>query len=118
MNWSTFQNRGSSYGYHIYHLYCVERAMDILGKELIHDKPWYKPGALAILGRQKPAKVTIKEKKGTRNAQGVFWKTGDTHEPKDLLDTCFALLYLKRATKGLTPAPVITDGEGAPADGR
>ena len=30
-NWSSFSNPRSRYGYHIYYLYCMERAMDILG---------------------------------------------------------------------------------------
>jgi hypothetical protein len=106
-NWSTFQNTYSGYGYHIYHLYCVERAMDILGKELIGKRLWYRPGALEILKRQKPKKVTVPGlKKGSEEKDGVFWMTDSTHEPKDVLDTCFALLYLKRATKGLKPAVV------------
>ncbi|MDJ0523066.1 MAG: hypothetical protein QNJ90_13435 [Planctomycetota bacterium] len=108
-NWSTFTNTHSSYGYHIYHLYCVERAMDILGKELIGKRLWYKPGALEILKRQKPQKVSVPGlKKGKEDKDGVFWMTNATHEPKDVLDTCFALLYLKRATKGLRPPAAVT----------
>ena len=105
MHWSTFTNVNSKYGYHIYHLYCVERAMDILGKELIGKRLWWKPGAEEILQRQKPQDVQIPQKKGgAEAAPGMFWMTDSTHDPKDVLDTCFALLYLKRATKGLRPA--------------
>ena len=34
-----------------------------------------------------------------------------------MLDTCFALLFLKRATKDIIDVPV-TAGEGAPVDNR
>ncbi len=109
VHWSDFGNTNSRYGYPIYHLYCVERAMDLLGKSLIGRRLWYKPGALAILKVQRPQKVAIPlAKNGTQQAQGVYWKTGATHEPKDVLDTCFALLYLKRATRGLAPPAVVT----------
>lgn len=108
-HWSDFTNSNSRYGYHIYHLYCVERAMDILGKRLIGKRLWYKPGALAILSRQKPQKVNVPGlKKGTESKDGVFWMTKSTHEPHDVLDTCFALLYLKRATRGLVPPVAVT----------
>ena len=45
----------------------------------------------------------------------MFWNTNATHDPKDVLDTCFALLFLKRATRGMAVTPA--DG-GAPRDGR
>jgi hypothetical protein len=112
LHWSSFTNTHSRYGYHIYYLYCVERAMDLLGKRLIGKRLWYPAGAKEILGRQKPAKVQIPEERGGgRAADGVFWNTNATHEPKDVLDTCFALLYLKRATWGMIPpkpGPVVT----------
>ena len=48
-----------------------------------------------------------------------FWKTGSTHDPEDTLDTCFSLLFLKRATRGGIPFPSITGGwEEDPADNR
>lgn len=109
-NWSSFTNPASRYGYHIYYLYCVERAMDILGKRLVGKRLWYPLGAQEILARQRPVTVKVPlERKGTEERPGVFWMTDSTHEPKDVLDTCFALLYLKRATHGLVPGgPVVT----------
>jgi hypothetical protein len=112
-NWSPFTNPRSRYGYHIYYLYCVERAMDIMGHRLLGKRLWYPLGAKEILKRQRHAKVQVpKEKgKGTEERPGVFWNTNATHDPKDVLDTCFALLYLKRATQGLAPPPaVVTKG--------
>ncbi len=118
-HWSSFTNPSSRYGYHIYYLYCVERAMDILGKQLVGKRLWYPLGAQEILSRQQRATVQVPQmKRGTEEMPGVFWMTDSTHEPKDVLDTCFALLYLKRATHGLVPGGVVTGGEGAGRDGR
>ena len=119
LHWSPFTNPQSQYGYPIYYLYCVERAMDIFGKNLVGKHLWYTEGARKILDNAKKAKVVERLKKGTRDVDGMYWETGNTHEPKDVLDTCFALLFLKRATKDLVPpsAPV-TGGEGGPSDNR
>jgi hypothetical protein len=117
LHWSAFQNPSGG-GHHIYYLYCVERAMDILGKNLIGTHPWYTEGARKILDNAKQAKVQEALKKGTREVDGMYWETGATHEPKDVLDTCFALLFLKRATKDLVPPPAVTGGSGAPSENR
>ncbi|MDA1194672.1 MAG: hypothetical protein O2894_05765 [Planctomycetota bacterium] len=118
-NWSSFTNPKSRYGYHIYYLYCVERAMDILGKKLVGTRLWYPEGAKEILKRQNPVAVEMPDKKGRlHSGQGVFWNTNSTHEPHDVLDTCFALLYLKRATQGMGPPVAITGEDGGPKDGR
>ena len=119
-NWSSFRNPQSRYGYHVYYLYCVERAMDILGKRLIGKRLWYPEGAKELLKLQKPARVEVPDIKGKKKTpmDGVFWHTNSTHDPKDVLDTCFALLYLKRATMGLTPPVAVTGGHGGPKDTR
>lgn len=105
VHWSSFRNTGAG-NYHIYYLYCLERTMDILGKRLIGKRLWYPPGAKEILSRQKKAESTFFTKKGKQRTEAsVFWNTKSSHDPKDVLDTCFALLYLKRATQGLAPPP-------------
>ena len=112
LHWSSFTNTKSRYGYHVYYLYCLERAMDILGKRLIGKRLWYPPGAKEILSRQKKAQSTFLTKKGKKRTEdAVFWMTSSTHEPKDVLDTCFALLYLKRATRGLVPPASVVTGD-------
>jgi len=94
-NWSSFENPPRPTAqYHIYYLYSLERAMDLLGKELVGKHLWYRDGAEAILERQ------------IRGEHGVHWETKTTHPPYDLLDTCFALLFLKRATLDIAPPPV------------
>jgi len=117
LNWSSFRNTNSRYGYHIYYLYAVEREQDMRGKELVGSHPWYREGALELLKRLKPMKVRDPLDARAPEEDACYWETGDTHEPKDVLDTCFALLFLKRATKDMVPVP-ITPGEGAPVDNR
>jgi hypothetical protein len=102
-NWHPIQNpRGQDY--HLYYLYCVERAFDMIGNARIGPHFWYVEMGNRLLSLQKP--------------QG-FWNTESTLNPKDTLDTCFALLFLKRATRGGIPFPSITGGwEDDPADNR
>ena len=109
-NWSSFKNRGSSYGYHIYYLYGLERCMDMQGKKLVGKHLWYETCAKELLAIQnRVAAVDVpKSRRGTEKKPGVFWMTDATHDPKDVLDTCFALLFLKRATWGLVPPTVVT----------
>ena len=104
-NWSPFNNplKGNVDVYHLYWLYSFERMMDLIGKQLLGKHPWYSEMGQQILNRQ---------------AADGSWNTQTTHEPQDTLDTCFALLFLKRATKGLVPRGAVTGGDGAPADNR
>jgi hypothetical protein len=106
LNWSPFDNpkKSQSNIYTIYWLYSFERMMDLIGKQLLGKHMWYSEMGQQLLNRQ---------------AEDGHWKTGTTLEPQDTLDTCFALLFLKRATKGAIPNPSITGGtDDAPADNR
>ncbi len=111
-HWTKFENPYSKYGYHIYYWYAIERAMDILNKKLCGSHLWYKTGAEALLANQNPVRVKVRvgKKQKLEEVDGTFWQTNSTHEPKDVIDTCFALLFLKRATRGFlpTPGPVVT----------
>jgi len=105
-NWNPIQNpkKARMNIYHLYYLYCVERAFDMIGNARLGPHFWYHQMGERLLSLQKP--------------QG-FWKTGTTHDPEDTLDTCFSLLFLKRATRGGIPFPSITGGwEEDPADNR
>jgi hypothetical protein len=115
VNWSPFNNpkHGS---YHLYYLYAIERAMDIRGKQLLGKHVWYREGARAILDHQKKTKMKNPLEPRAPEIDCVHWNTQSTHEPEDVLDTCFALLFLKRATKGLVPT--ITGAGGSPVDNR
>ena len=105
-NWSPFENpkKRSMNIYHVYWLYALERAMDLLSLRLVGSHRWYNEMGQELLNRQK---------------SDGHWKAGGTHEPGDTLDTCFALLFLKRATKGSIPFGSVTGGsEDPPADNR
>ena len=104
-NWSPFDNpkKKRMNVYHIYWMYAVERAMDLFDLRLVGSHNWYNEMGQELLNRQR--------KEG-------FWKTGSTHEPEDVIDTCFALLFLKRSTAGSIPFGSITGGGGDPIDSR
>jgi hypothetical protein len=106
MNWDPYRNPGKQKEnvYHIYYMYCVERAFDLIGNQLIGKHPWYQEMAEQLVGMQRD--------KG-------FWNSDSTHKPEEVLDTCFALLVLKRSTKGGIPYGSITDpGDAPPSDNR
>jgi hypothetical protein len=75
-------------GYHYYHLYGIERVGDLSGKREIGGRAWYPRGAAWLVAEQ--------DKDG-------HWADPTCMAPKDVLGTCFALLFLKRAT-----IPVVT----------
>ena len=111
LHWSSFDNVDSHVGYHTYYLYALERAMDMIGKNLVGKRLWYQEGAVQLLKRQRAASVEVPDKKmRTETQDAVFWNTESTHEPYDVLDSCFALLFLKRATQGVMPPPVAITG--------
>jgi hypothetical protein len=100
-HWSAYENPGkrSENVYHVYYLYCVERAFDLLGNQRLGVHMWYAEMAGQLLARQSP--------KG-------FWDSQSTHKPGAVLDTSFALLFLKRATKTDLREPEVTGPSDAP----
>lgn len=72
---------------HHYYLYSVERVGDLTGRTEFNGKNWYVRGAEWLLARQ--------------DADGKWTQSG--FPPREVLGTCFALLFLKRATP-----PVVT----------
>jgi hypothetical protein len=77
-------NHGS---YHFYYLYCLERACDMKRISLLAGHPWYNEGAEVLVNRQEDSGA---------------WTQSDTHRPHDILNTCFALLFLNRSTPAIT----------------
>lgn len=102
-NWQTYGNPGKQKEnvYHIYHMYCCERTFDLIGNNLIGKHYWYNDFAGELVARQ--------------DAKG-FWNSNSTHKPEAVLDTCFALLVLKRSTKGGIPYGSITGGGDEPPE--
>ena len=75
--------------YHFCYLYAVERVGALSRKHLLGGKDWYGLGAKYLLATQK---------------ENGSWADPTCMGPQDTLATCFALLFLKRAT----PPAVIT----------
>jgi hypothetical protein len=78
-------------GYHYYYLYGIERVGALSGRKEIGGKAWYPRGAAYLLH--------------TQDAAG-FFDDPRCMRPTRTLGTCFALLFLKRATA--PPAITIT----------
>jgi len=74
--------------YHYYHLYTLERLGALANKRVFGGKSWYTRGAAFLLKEQ---------------AKSGAWTDNSCMDPEDVLGTCFALLFLKRAT-----APTVT----------
>lgn len=71
-------------GWHYYYLYSLERAGILHGVKRVGGRDWYFDGATELLARVK--------------GDGGWGEGGDSA----LVETCFALLFLKRATVPLT----------------
>ena len=80
-NWKEPRPEGT--GYHFYHLYGIERVGALSGKHEIGGKAWYPRGAQWL--------VDVQQKSGA-------WSDWSCMRPTDVLGTCFALLFLKKAT--------------------
>ena len=98
-NWSVTEvlgpsevHRGVSNAYYYYYLYALERLGMLYDTKTIGPHDWYREGANVIL-----------------NAQfgDGSWEQSDPKNP--VWDTCFAILFLKRATKRLIPVASIDD---------
>ncbi len=71
--------------WHFYWIYAVERAGSCAGVEWFGDRPWFREGAEWLLSNQ--------------NGDGSFGKAGEVGNK--ISDTCFAVLFLRRATRGI-----------------
>ncbi|MCE9583126.1 MAG: hypothetical protein K8T20_11600, partial [Planctomycetes bacterium] len=81
-NWTVDSNPGGHRS-HYYYLYGLER-VGVLGSiEQIGGHAWYVCGAQHLVDHQKP---------------DGHWNSGTELEPAEVLDSCFALLFLKKAT--------------------
>jgi hypothetical protein len=91
--------------WHYYYLYALERAGALLNTEYFGSNRWYTLGARYLLGEQKSdgSWTTTLGPWCGNDAQPIV--SGDT----EATETCFAILFLRRATKPLKI--VITDGK-------
>lgn len=83
-NWKVEENPGNPKFYHYYFLYAMERGGDLTRHEKFGSHDWYFEGATWLIAHQ--------------GADGS-WKSNSV-EPEQVaaLSTCFAVLFLKRAT--------------------
>lgn len=99
--------------WHLYYLYGLERVGSLTGFENVGKHDWYREGATFLLGAQH-ADGHWEGQKGTMNLT-------DEHE-SELVQTCFALLFLRRSTTPpvvpVTPQPTTGDDTAPPTDGR
>jgi hypothetical protein len=88
-NWSVTENPKYK-EWHYYTLYALERAGDLFGTEFVGKHEWYPEGAHWLLDNQQSSGA---------------WKGAGMEN--DVAATCFAILFLRRATK---PLPKIHSG--------
>ena len=100
--------------WHYYYLYGVERVGSLTGLRHIAKIDWYRAGAEHLLGAQE-------KDGGWRRAGAKAGAMADENET-EIAQTCFALLFLKRATTPPTvpiaPKVLTGGGDDAPADAR
>lgn len=77
---------------HYYYLYGLERAGILAGTEFFGDHEWYPVGARYLLDQQKGD--------GSWSSQAA----PPSGRMKEYLDTCYAILFLRRATLPIGPA--------------
>src|SRR5271157_443527 len=87
-----------------YYLYGLERVGVLAGTEFLGDHEWYPAGARCLLAHQAADGSWLSAKSPP---------TADDEGRKRYLDTCYAILFLRRATLSLTgmvpprPAPMV-----------
>jgi ferric-dicitrate binding protein FerR (iron transport regulator) len=98
LNWlashfTVTDNPGGKPWRHYYYLYGLERAGILYGVDKIGTHLWYPEGARYLLEAQQP---------------GGSWKLEQQGRTNPVWDTCFAVLFLKRATKPIDVASTDT----------
>lgn len=102
-NYSVHDNPGAGLRWQYYYLYGLERACVIAGKRFLGEHDWYRDGAALLLDAQKDDGRWAPGGQLGGFGGGVAYRTC-------LLDTCFALLFLKRAT--IKPKEPVLDNPG------
>jgi hypothetical protein len=78
-------------GAHFYYLYALERLGMFTGQEKMGRHEWYPEGATVLLERQRP--------------DGSWLDVPLDNQP--VWDTCFSILFLRRATRPLADVPSV-----------
>ncbi|MHC4973265.1 MAG: prenyltransferase/squalene oxidase repeat-containing protein [Planctomycetota bacterium] len=90
LHWTTERNpsTAANSSYQIMYFYGVERVGDYTRRRLLGGHDWFSEGAKWLASNQ---------------TQEGKWDRKDVHRPHALINTCFALLFLSRATQPLAP---------------
>ncbi len=96
-NWKPRQGMA----HHYYYLYGLERAGSLSGVRMLGGHVWYKVGVLELLAMQRE-----------EGSWAKYTADPNPKPPNDLTQTCFALLFLKRATIGVIDSEIIYTGDG------
>jgi hypothetical protein len=100
--------------WHYYYLYGLERAGVLTGLPLFERHDWYLEGAQHLLDEVRDNGSWL----GQEALDANTWKgAGPDAATANFLDTCFALLFLKRATFRLDRGAVATEEEALDLDG-
>jgi hypothetical protein len=105
-NYDLHWNPGAGSRWQYYYLYGLERACVIAGKRMLGEHDWYREGATLLVDDQ--------EEEGSWRPDDQLGGFGRGPGGKlvfrtEILDTCFAVLFLKRATL-IPKRPVLDDG--------
>ncbi len=85
-NFTVKENPKQGATWHYYYLYGLERAGMLYGTRMIGDHDWYRVGAKYLIKNQ--------------GSNGAWPKRGHNVE-SSVINTCFAILFLKKATRAL-----------------
>ncbi|MBI4833511.1 MAG: HEAT repeat domain-containing protein [Planctomycetes bacterium] len=94
-NFTVKENPKYGESWHYYYLYALERAGVLSETDFFANNDWYQIGAKYLLGKQK--------KNGSWDVQATW-------------DTCFAVLFLRRATKFAPPLKATVTGDEKPKE--
>ncbi len=91
-NWAVDKNPGMAARHHYYYLYGLERVGSLLQEEILADHPWYFEGAKWLVSNQGGDGSWLDQE------GNPFLPPNNTVRYHEHV-TCFALLFLKRATR-------------------
>ncbi len=97
-NWTMQENPKRQMYRYYYYLYMIERVGMLGGIDWVGKHDWYFEGA----------EILLKQQSADAGTKGM-WDVQNEIDPSDIYNTCYALLFLKRATSGIDrPKPVFT----------
>jgi hypothetical protein len=110
------RNSMAGVGWHLYYLYAVERAGVLAGVEWMGDRDWYGEGARHLCDAQDDDGSW---RSGAGPGAGPGRRRGERRavaprvlsDPMQAVDTCFALLFLKKGTIPVRRGALTRDGD-------